>query len=46
MILLYSVFAGSVILGGLITVISITRGGYADASSISAFQFTPEEDLK
>lgn len=43
MIVLYSVFAGSVILGGLITAVSIIRGGYADNSGISSFQYTPED---
>jgi hypothetical protein len=43
MILLYSIFACSVMLGGVIVAISIIRGGYTDTSSISAFQYTPEE---
>jgi len=43
MILLYSIFACSVMLGGLVTAIGIIRGGYADTSGISAFQYTPEE---
>jgi hypothetical protein len=43
MILLYSIFACSVMLGALITAISIIRGGYADTSGISSFQYTPEE---
>ena len=43
MILLYSIFADSVILGGLITAIGIIRGGYTDSSGKNPFQFTPEE---
>ncbi|MEH6447683.1 MAG: hypothetical protein V7765_03390 [Oleispira sp.] len=43
MILLYSIFACSVMLGGLVTAISIIRGGYTDSSGINAFQHLPEE---
>jgi hypothetical protein len=45
MILLYSIFACSVMLGGLIIALSILRGGYADAANISSFQHTPDEEL-
>lgn len=43
MILLYSMFASFVIFGGLITAVSIIRGGYAESSAISSFQYTPED---
>ena len=43
MILLYSIFACSVMLGGLIVAISIIRGGYTDTSGMRAFQNTQEE---
>lgn len=43
--LLYSIFACSVILGAIITVISIIRSGYTDTSGISSFLYTPEEHL-
>tara|TARA_B110000438_G_C15723895_1_gene611092 strand:- start:796 stop:933 length:138 start_codon:yes stop_codon:yes gene_type:complete len=43
MTLLYSIFACSVLLAGLIIVISIIRGSHADTSGKNAFQFTPEE---
>ena len=43
MTLLYAMFASIVIFGALITAVSIIRGGYADTSGISSFQYTPEE---
>lgn len=43
MILLYSIFAGTVILGGLLTIIGLIRSGYTDHSDKSALQYTPEE---
>ena len=45
MILLYSIFAGSVILGGLVTAIGILRGGYTSYSEKSTFQPIPEEHV-
>jgi len=45
MILLYSIFACSIMLGGLITALSIIRSGYADATNISSFQHMPDEEL-
>ncbi len=48
MILLYSIFACSVMLAGLITAVSIIRGGYtdggyADTVSTSSLMYTPED---
>jgi hypothetical protein len=43
MILLYSIFASSVMLGGLVTAISIIRGGHTDTSGISSLMYTPED---
>lgn len=45
MTLLYSIFACSVILAGLIIAISLIRGGHADSSGKNAFHFTPEEHI-
>ncbi|MFT4764824.1 MAG: hypothetical protein ACI9OH_001926 [Oleispira sp.] len=45
MILLYSIFASSVIFGGLVIAVSILRGGYTDSVDKSAFQFIQEEHL-
>jgi hypothetical protein len=44
MVLLYTFFASSVLLGGLVTVIGIIRTGYAESTSKSALQYTPEEE--
>jgi len=45
MILLYSIFASSVMLAALITAISIIRGGHIDSSGISSLMHSPEEQL-
>jgi hypothetical protein len=45
MILLYSLFACSVILGGLVTAISIIRGGYAETSGNHSASSVPEEQV-
>ena len=44
MVLLYTIFASSVLLGGLVTVIGIIRSGYTESTSKSALQYTPEEE--
>jgi hypothetical protein len=50
MILLYSLFACSVILAGLVTAISIIRTGYADTSEGNAGEnsasYVPEEHIE
>jgi hypothetical protein len=43
MILLYSIFASFVMLGGLITAVSIIRGGYTETPAISSLQYSPED---
>lgn len=43
MILLYSSFAFLVILIGLITLVTLFRGGHADSSDTRAIQHFPED---
>lgn len=43
MILLYSILACGVVLGGLIITFGLAHTDYADASGISSFQHIPEE---
>ena len=43
MILLYSILACSVVLGGFITTFSLAHTDYADASGMSSFQHIPED---
>ncbi|MGK0247628.1 MAG: hypothetical protein ACI910_000352 [Oleispira sp.] len=41
--LLYSLFACSVVLGGLVTTISLRRADYADTSGNNSAKYAPED---